>query len=128
MKKIVRLTENDLTRIVKKVINEQGDEIEIPQPEINNSTPFIPMPNQLPVDKTLSMIIPFLVQIGNMSKFKIGVKLLLSLNNKEYSEAVFKYFDVPPLDLPDGRNKQSQKGYSFYLYKAIVDKMDETLT
>ena len=36
MKKIVRLTENDLTRIVKKVINEQSDEFQRRSDKVKN--------------------------------------------------------------------------------------------
>ena len=44
MKQIVRLTENDLTRIVKKVIKEQGQTTQQPSPSNTNKTVEVILP------------------------------------------------------------------------------------
>jgi len=107
MKKIVRLTENDLTILVKKVINEQG--------------------GMLPVDRGLSKITKLLDQANNITVFKMGVKILLNLQSEEYSEAVFDYYDTNPIPLPDRGDTEGRRGYTIYLFKSVTDKIAEDL-
>jgi hypothetical protein len=95
MKKIVRLTENNLTRIVKKVIKEQED---------------------FPLERAFNKVI----EVLEKGDYKSFIDLVVMLDNEELSEKIFEYLGVPPIPLPDHSDNEGKIGYQKYLFKSII--------
>jgi uncharacterized membrane protein len=89
MKKVIKLTESDLLRIIAKVINES--DIVIPPPPRPPQPPQPPRPNQSGTTQKITNH-----ELSNWISFKLGPKVLsgdfvskgslISFNGKQYSK------------------------------------------